>query len=70
MGFRDPNFLDTLAAAHAEAGNFNAALETAAMGLELARLTNQPGLMSMMGERMQQYRELRPIRTRPANQQK
>jgi tetratricopeptide (TPR) repeat protein len=62
-GNRDGNFLDTLAAAHAEAGDFAAAVKTQEKALE------DKGYVRKYGEdgqkRLQLYKDKKPYRTTP-----
>lgn len=64
---RPPNktnsmFLDTLAAAYAETGRFPRALETATRAAALASSAGQPELADQIRQRMDAYRERRPVR--------
>ena len=55
-------FLDTLAAAYAETGRFPRALETATRAAALASSAGQPELADQIRQRMDAYRERRPVR--------
>lgn len=57
----DPGFLDTLAAAYAEAGRFDDAVRTAGEALRLA--SGQPRLASEIRVHLEVYRTRRPFRT-------
>ncbi len=59
-GRLDPVILDTLAAAYAEAGRFDDAVQTARAALELAR--NDSGLTTSIGARLALYRAHSPLR--------
>jgi len=58
----NPMFLDTLAAAYAETTRFPQALETAARAAALASSMGQPELADQIRQRMDAYRERRPVR--------
>lgn len=58
----NPMFLDTLAAAYAETGQFPQALETATRAAALASSRGQPGLAGQIRQRTDAYRERRPVR--------
>jgi tetratricopeptide (TPR) repeat protein len=62
----DPNLLDTLAAAYAEAGRFEDAVRTADRARELAATGGQSGLASTLEERLALYRKGEPYREAPA----
>lgn len=51
----DPGFMDTLAAAYAEAGRFPDAIKTAENAIQLATASNQPGLAAEIKSRLQLY---------------
>jgi tetratricopeptide (TPR) repeat protein len=61
-GYRQPHFLDTLAAAYAEAGNFDAAVKTARKALELASTGGPSGLADGLRQRIEQYEAHKPCR--------
>lgn len=58
----NPMFLDTLAAAYAEVGRFPQALETATRAAALASSKGQPELADQIRQRMDAFRERRPVR--------
>ena len=58
----NPMFLDTLAAAYAETGRFPQALETATRAASLASSQGRPELAAQIRQRMDAYRERRPVR--------
>jgi tetratricopeptide (TPR) repeat protein/peroxiredoxin/mono/diheme cytochrome c family protein len=60
--FRSEQFLDTLAAAYAEAGQFDRAVETAQRAMALCQELGKQELAASVGERLQLYREKRPYR--------
>ena len=60
-GFRVPTYLDSLAAAYAEAGDFAGAVKTAAMAVELAR-KDPSGPAPAIEARLQLYKAGRPFR--------
>ena len=60
--FREPQLLDTLAAAHAEAGQFRQAQEIAARALELARRQPNAELLKALEARQELYQQGRPYR--------
>ena len=57
VGWRDPEVLDTLAAAYAAAGRLADARRTAAAALEVARELERPGLAEEIAGRLERYRE-------------
>ncbi len=57
-----PAFLETLAAAHASAGDYRAAIATAQRALALATARGQLELASQLGRRLEGYRAGRPYR--------
>jgi Flp pilus assembly protein TadD len=59
---RLPGFLDTLAAAYAEAGRWPEAVATAEQALALARAANQPALAAELELRLARYRASQPWR--------
>jgi len=59
---RDVTSLDTLAAAHAELGQFDAAIAAAAEALALARSTGQSPMIGELEQRVAMYRAGRPMR--------
>jgi protein O-mannosyl-transferase len=59
---RDPTFLDTLAAAYAEAGQFSKAVATATEALTLAQRQGKQSLLDQLKERLELYRQDRPFR--------
>jgi tetratricopeptide (TPR) repeat protein len=58
----DPLFIRTLAAAYAEAGQFDAAIESASRASEKADAQAQPDLGSQIREETNLYRQHRPLR--------
>jgi len=60
---RDIASLDTLGAAHAELGQFDAAVATASEALALARDTGQAPMVPELEERLAEYRARRPVRS-------
>ncbi|MFW6124611.1 MAG: tetratricopeptide repeat protein [Pirellulales bacterium] len=61
---QEPQALDTLAAAFAEAGQFNEAVATAQRAIDLASQSGQEELASQIAERLAIYRDGRPYRDR------
>ena len=61
---RDPETLDVLAAAYAENGQFETAVETARRAHELAISAGRPYLAAQIEGRLESYRARRPIRSR------
>ena len=57
----DPNILDTLAAAYAQAGDFEAARRTARRALALARSRGRLALVSRIGPRLDLYKQGEPF---------
>lgn len=64
-GRSDPSFLDTLAAAFAECGEFDRATETVGEALALAEGRGLTGLANTLRERQALYRDKRPYRSAP-----
>jgi tetratricopeptide (TPR) repeat protein len=64
-GHEDPWALDTLAAAYAEAGEFDKALPAAEQALRLAHEKQAPALARAVTERLDLYRENQPYREIP-----
>lgn len=64
--FQKPSALDTLAAAHAEGGDFPAALKTARRAAELAAAQSKTALAQKILARIELYRLERPYRTSAA----
>jgi tetratricopeptide (TPR) repeat protein len=60
----NPSLLDTLAAAYAADGNFEAAIRTARNALEMARAQNQTLLASKLEQRLTLYQSGRPYRSK------
>lgn len=60
--YRQPEPLDALAAAYAEAGNFPEAVSTAERAIELARAGGRPDLAREIQQRLALYRQGRPYR--------
>jgi Tfp pilus assembly protein PilF/uncharacterized membrane protein YhaH (DUF805 family) len=65
-GYRRADYLDTLAAAYAEAGRFPEALETACRAAELAEQQHQPALADALRPRIALYRAKKPYHAPPA----
>jgi tetratricopeptide (TPR) repeat protein len=59
-GYRDPNFLDTLAAAYAESGQFDIAIDVARTAAELARTSGKLNLESQIRNRLAFYQARTP----------
>jgi len=67
-GYRDVNYMDTLAAAYAEAGNFAEAVKIGQSTLDLARSTNQDAKsLADYWSRLARYRQGIPYRDRPTS---
>jgi len=64
-GYKAPWTLDTLAAAHAEAGDFAEAVRVAEKALEIASSSGQDEMVKVLGEHLALYRSRRPCRERP-----
>ena len=65
-GYQIPTFLNTLAAAYAEAGRFEEAVETATKALALAKLQNAPAAQIKQSQLyLKQYKAGRPFRYQP-----
>jgi tetratricopeptide (TPR) repeat protein len=56
-GYQSPAFVDTLAQAHAAAGQFEDAVAAAQKAVELARAVGQPELAERIEARLQRYRD-------------
>jgi len=61
--YRVPLFLDTLAAAYAEAGQFPSAIKTAQRAIEIAESQHHDTFVRQLQERMQLYRSGMPYHT-------
>jgi Tfp pilus assembly protein PilF len=61
-GHANPEMLDTLAAAQAEAGSFEAAVRTAERAIALARAAGLEGAAARFAKRLASYRAGRPTR--------
>jgi tetratricopeptide (TPR) repeat protein len=59
-GYNRADFLDTLAAAYAAAGNFGEAVETTEKALKLAEGTNEKELAKEIGKRLELYKAGQP----------
>ena len=64
-GGREPEILDTLAAAYAEAGRFPEAIETTRRAVTLALEANNQSLAEVLRARIALYEAKMPLRTRP-----
>ena len=64
-GYDDPTFLDTLAAAYAEAGRYEEAIQTEQKAIAFALSLKQGEPVSVLEERIQLYRSYRPYRALP-----
>jgi tetratricopeptide (TPR) repeat protein len=60
--FQHPNFLATLAATYAEAGQFREAVNTASRALGLATASNQDRLADQIRQQLRRYEQNRPLR--------
>jgi tetratricopeptide (TPR) repeat protein len=67
-GRRDPNMLDTLAAAYASRGEFEGATEVAGQALELARESGDATLAAAIESRRALYRQGQVYRADPASE--
>jgi tetratricopeptide (TPR) repeat protein len=65
-GFQEAEFLDTLAAAHAGAGQFKEALETAQKALDLAKTSAAEDLARDIERRLELYQASKPYSESPA----
>jgi tetratricopeptide (TPR) repeat protein len=61
-GEQDANFLDTLAAAWAEVGNFNEAVKVIERAVELARTAGNEELAIVLSKRLRLYKSQQPFR--------
>jgi Flp pilus assembly protein TadD len=59
---RDPNFLGTLAAAYAEAGQFDAAIKTIQQAQNLAKATGANDLAALQAQMLVLFRAGKPYR--------
>jgi len=64
--FQHPSYLSTLAAAYAEAGDFEQAMRTAEQAMELASATGLEQLAAANRERVKQFRAGQAVRVDPA----
>jgi len=62
-GVERPDFLDTLAASHAETRDFGRAIAVAERALKLARAANETALAEGIAENLRRYRAGRPVRS-------
>jgi protein O-mannosyl-transferase len=62
---QDPSYLDTLAAAYAEAGRFDDAVQTAQKAFRLASQQNKSALAASVKERMLLYEAKKPFHATP-----
>jgi spermidine synthase len=60
-GYENPVALDTLAAAYAEAGRFDAAVATATRAVDIARTSGQTALSDRFAGRLELYRSGKPF---------
>jgi spermidine synthase len=60
--YQQPEALDTLAAAYAEAGNFTEAISSAERAAELARTSGRTDLAREIQQRLALYRQGQPYR--------
>ena len=60
----DPRFLNTLAAAYAEAGRFSEAVESASRAMHIARAAGRDSYAQKLQQRIELYRIQRPYRSR------
>jgi tetratricopeptide (TPR) repeat protein len=60
--YRVPGLLGTLAAAYAETGDFNKAVETARRAIDLAAAANQPKVADRITAQLDQYLQNKPYR--------
>jgi tetratricopeptide (TPR) repeat protein len=60
--WQDPGHLDTLAAAHAEAGDFDAAIRVAKQAIEIAEQNEAPGLAAAMRAHLAAFDVGKPLR--------
>jgi tetratricopeptide (TPR) repeat protein len=65
-GQQDPELLDVLAAAYAEAGRFSGAVEAAERAVRLAEAKGEKELAAGIRERLSRYKEGRPLRAAAA----
>lgn len=61
-GCKDPRYLDTLAAAYAETGNFQKAMLIARKAIDLAAASNHTDLKAQIEERLRLYENGQPLR--------
>ena len=64
-GNESPQFLDTLGAAYAEAGEYDKAVETARRALELPATKGDPSLAEGIQTRLKLYEAKTPYHERP-----
>jgi hypothetical protein len=64
-GSRDPDCLDTLAAAYAEAGRFDEAVAAAQKVVAAAEETHRPELIEIARKRLALYQSRMPLREGP-----
>ena len=61
--YKEPQFLDTLAVTHAEAGNFNRAIKAARLAIKLHQDRNSPeSEITPLRVRLQGFRKQEPFR--------
>ncbi|MHB1035369.1 MAG: tetratricopeptide repeat protein [Pirellulales bacterium] len=63
-GYRDPRYLDILAAAYAETGQFERAVEAAGRAVQLAEAQRDPELAPAIRARLARYRQGTPFHSR------
>jgi tetratricopeptide (TPR) repeat protein len=63
---RDPNVLNSLAAAYAEVGRYSDAIDVTTQAIEVAQSRGQTALRDTLADRLAQYRTGQPVRERRA----
>jgi Flp pilus assembly protein TadD len=64
-GDREARYLDTLAAAHAEAGQFSGAIQVAKQAIETAKAAQAEHLIPAIKQRLELYEKAQPYRNNP-----